>query len=145
MDNSEALQLLEELDQIRVNAGMPRMDEVSRRDFMKKMGAGAVAAGATAAGMAPGTAQGAGSREYIQGMMRDFENVMDTRKIINDYIDSRLRIYEPLSEWDKMDKGGKLFLKKMIKDLKKLKTDIHTLSIYVDQMGHRAMDQEEFK
>ena len=57
MDNSEALALLEEMDTIRVKAGLTRMDENSRRDFLKKMGAGAVAAGAAAAGISPGTAQ----------------------------------------------------------------------------------------
>ncbi len=60
MDNSEALQLLEELDQIRVKAGMPRMDENSRRDFLKKMGAGAAGLGAAAVGLG-GAAAGAGS------------------------------------------------------------------------------------
>ena len=57
MDNSEAHALLEEMDTIRVKAGLTRMDENSRRDFLKKMGAGAVAAGAAAAGISPGTAQ----------------------------------------------------------------------------------------
>ena len=63
MDNSEALQLLEELDTIRAKAGLPRMDEVSRRDFLKRAGAGAAAAGMTAAGVAPGAAQ-AGPSNY---------------------------------------------------------------------------------
>jgi len=54
MDKREASAFLEELDEIRVRAGLPRLDEASRREFLKTMGRG-VAAGAAMAAV-PGAA-----------------------------------------------------------------------------------------
>ena len=93
MDNSEALALLEEMDTIRVKAGLTRMDENSRRDFLKKMGAGAVAAGAAAAGISPGTAQ---AGEHT-------DSTIDTiRKKIK-----HIKRYAALMNQSALDAGGK--------------------------------------
>jgi len=40
MDEKEAQILLEEIEEIRRRAGLPKLDEVSRREFLKKAGAG---------------------------------------------------------------------------------------------------------
>ncbi len=65
MDNLEALQLLEEIDMIRVKSGLNRMDENSRRDFLKKMGVGAAAAAGV--GAAALDTSGVGITDFITG------------------------------------------------------------------------------
>lgn len=64
MDEQEGQRLLEEVDDIRVRSGLPRLDEASRRDFMKTLGKGA-AAGAAMAAM-PGAAKADTSKVVLQ-------------------------------------------------------------------------------
>ncbi len=40
MNTNDAYELRDEMDTIRVKAGLSRMNEATRRDFLKKMGAG---------------------------------------------------------------------------------------------------------
>ena len=63
MDKKDALALLEDINTIRKKSGLEPLDEVSRRDFMKRAGAGAAAAGAA---MMPGSAGASNFQEYIQ-------------------------------------------------------------------------------
>ncbi len=54
---------MDDINEIRRLAGLKPINEVTRRDFMKKAGAGAAAAGAT---MMPGSAGASNYQEYIQ-------------------------------------------------------------------------------
>ena len=149
MDNSEALQLLEELDTIRAKAGLPRMDEVSRRDFLKRAGAGAATAAAGAAGMAiPKDAQAG----LFRDLKEDFRilrhhtslNIENLQKAVKAYdtdeYDWAMKTFDNAEEAFKSHiESHAVQLSQIINNYNNILGAINDLESHVDQLIDRSL------